>query len=87
MEGMIVAKASEASRAIKGAKMIMPENPYLLQILEKYNIVRNRILNIPVDFARDYMPKTSDLIELQDSDGNKWNVRCIRRKMQMFLSK
>ncbi|KAK4352825.1 hypothetical protein RND71_028343 [Anisodus tanguticus] len=34
-------RASEASRA---AKMLTPENPNFLQILEKYNIVRNRTL-------------------------------------------
>ena len=33
------------------------------------------------------MPKTSELIELQDTDGNKWKVRCIRRKLRVLLSK
>ncbi|XP_049413183.1 B3 domain-containing transcription factor VRN1-like [Solanum stenotomum] len=80
-------KASETSRAIQTAKMFIPENPYFLQILEKYNIVRNYILNLPVEFVRKYMPKTSELIELQDTNGNKWNVRCIRRKHRVLLSK
>ncbi|KAK4714307.1 hypothetical protein R3W88_020214 [Solanum pinnatisectum] len=80
-------KASETSRAIQAAKKFIPENPYFLQILEKYNIVRNYILNLPVEFVRKYMPKTSELIELQDTDGNKWNVRCIRRKHRVLLSK
>nr|XP_010323712.1 B3 domain-containing transcription factor VRN1-like isoform X2 [Solanum lycopersicum] len=80
-------KVSETSRAIQTAKMFIPENPYFLQILEKYNVERNYILNIPVEFVRKYMPKTSELIELQDTDGNKWKVRCIRRKLRVLLSK
>ncbi|XP_019262076.1 PREDICTED: B3 domain-containing protein Os11g0197600-like [Nicotiana attenuata] len=80
------AKATETNRAINAAKMFKPENPYFMQILLEYNVVRNRILNIPADFVREYMPKTSELIELQDSAGNKWKARCIRRKMHLFLS-
>lgn len=80
-------KASEPSRALEAAKMFIPENPYFLQILEKYNIERNYIVNIPAAFVRKYIPKTSGLIELQDTDGNKWNVHCIRKKHTMFLSK
>ncbi|XP_055825052.1 B3 domain-containing transcription factor VRN1-like [Solanum dulcamara] len=80
-------KVSGTSTAIKAANMFIPENPYFLQILQKYNTVRNYILNVPVVFVRKYMPKTSELIELQDTDGNKWNVRCIRRKHRILLSK
>ncbi|CAN4103374.1 unnamed protein product [Withania somnifera] len=43
--------------------------------------------NIPADFVRKYVTKTSKLIELQDSDGNKWNARCIRKKLRMLLSR
>nr|XP_009613233.1 B3 domain-containing transcription factor VRN1-like [Nicotiana tomentosiformis] len=80
------AKATEMNTAIIAAKMFKPENPYFMQILVEYNIVRNCILNIPADFVREYMPKTSELIELQDSAGNKWKARCNRRRMQLFLS-
>ncbi|PHU22950.1 hypothetical protein BC332_08057 [Capsicum chinense] len=49
---------------------------------------RIQMLNIIlVDFVREYMRKTSGVIELQDSDGNKKNVYCIRRKMRMILCK
>ncbi|PHT41958.1 hypothetical protein CQW23_20812 [Capsicum baccatum] len=80
-------RAAEANRATNAAKMFKPENPHFMTTLGGCNVLRNHILNIPADFVRDYMPKTSGLIELQDSDGNKWNVRRIRRKMRMILSR
>ncbi|PHU10544.1 hypothetical protein BC332_22404 [Capsicum chinense] len=80
-------RAAEANRATNAAKMFTPENPHFMTTLGGYNVLRNHTLNIPADFVREYMPKTSGLIELQDSDGNKWNVRRIRRKMRMILSR
>ncbi|KAG5597046.1 hypothetical protein H5410_038278, partial [Solanum commersonii] len=48
--------------------------------LGEYHVVRNYILNIPTEFVRDYMPKTSEPIKLQNSDGNKGTAHCLRRK-------
>ncbi|KAJ8530123.1 hypothetical protein K7X08_036958 [Anisodus acutangulus] len=71
----------------KAEDLLTPNIPQFVKCLEGYNVNKSCFLNIPADFVREYMPKTSELIELQDSNGNKWNVRCIRRKSHMFLSK
>ncbi|KAH0656305.1 hypothetical protein KY285_031187 [Solanum tuberosum] len=78
---------AEANRATTAAKMFTPENPYFMITLGEYHVVRNYILNIPPEFVRDYMPKTSEPIKLQNSDGNKGTAHCLRRKTCMFLSK
>lgn len=56
-------------------------------LLDAFFKTLHNLQNIPAAFVRKYIPKTSGLIELQDTDGNKWNVHCIRKKHTMFLSK
>ncbi|KAF3665041.1 putative synaptotagmin-5-like [Capsicum annuum] len=80
-------RAVEANKATNAAKIFTRENSYFMMTLGGYNVVRNQILIILVDFVREYMQKTSGVIELQDSNGNKKNVYCIRRKMRMILCK
>lgn len=55
--------------------------------LDTYFAICPNLQNIPPDFSRDYMPKTSEPIKLQNSDGSKWTAHCLRRKTCMFLSK
>nr|GMD21422.1 B3 domain-containing transcription factor VRN1 [Ipomoea batatas]GME11042.1 B3 domain-containing transcription factor VRN1 [Ipomoea batatas] len=79
------ATAQEKERASRDAKMFAPNNPYFTVSLKEYNVSGSIVLHIPREFTKEYLPIIPKNVEVQDSEGNSWNIKCINKPC--FLSK
>uniref|UniRef100_A0A0D9XQ23 TF-B3 domain-containing protein n=1 Tax=Leersia perrieri TaxID=77586 RepID=A0A0D9XQ23_9ORYZ len=67
----------EKDHALQRAKDFKSKNPFAVQIMMESYVYVGFFMNIPCDFVREYLPRTSKMLTLWDPQGKSWKVNYV----------
>ncbi|KAL5204187.1 hypothetical protein ABZP36_009058 [Zizania latifolia] len=68
---------AEKDRALERAKEFKSKNPFALQIMMESYVYVGFFMNIPCEFVRECLPRTSKKLTLWDPQGKAWEVNYV----------